>query len=45
MASRTNKKGIAAKKRQLQKQASRLKGEKRFNYPKRKLNLEEAKEL
>ena len=45
MASRTNKKGIAAKKKQLQKQASRLKGEKRFNYPKRELNLEEAKEL
>jgi hypothetical protein len=45
MASRTNKKWIAAKKRQLQKQASRMKGEKRFNYPKRKLNLEEAKEL
>ena len=45
MASRTNKKGIAAKKRQLQKQASRRKGEKKFSYPKRKLNLEEAKEL
>ena len=45
MASRTNKKGIAAKKKQLQKQASRLKWEKRFNYPKRKLNLEDAKEL
>ncbi len=45
MASRTNKRGIAAKKRQLQKQASRMKGEKRFNYPKRKLSLEEAKQL
>ena len=45
MASRTNKKGIAAKKRQLQKQASRMKGERRFNYPKRKVSLEEAKEL
>jgi len=42
---RTNKKGIAAKKRQLQKQASRTKGERKFTYPKRKLNLEEAKEL
>ncbi|UFX82965.1 hypothetical protein [Candidatus Absconditicoccus praedator] len=45
MASRTNKKGIAAKKAQLQKQASRMKGQKRFNYPKRKLSLEDAKEL
>lgn len=45
MASRTNKRWIAAKKRQLQKQASRMKWERRFNYPKRKLNLEEAKEL
>ena len=45
MASRTNKKGIAAKKRQLQKQASRMKGERRFNYPKRKVSLDEAKEL
>ncbi len=45
MASRTNKKGIAQKKIQLQKQAKRLKGVKRFEYPKRKLDLEEAKEL
>jgi len=45
MASRTNKKGIAAKKRQLQKQAGRLKGERKFNYPKRKVSLEEAKNL
>ncbi len=45
MASRTNKKGIAQKKAQLQKQAKRLKGLKRFEYPKRKLDLEEAKEL
>ncbi len=45
MASRTNKKGIAQKKVQLQKQAKRLKGVKRFEYPKRKLDLEEAKEL
>jgi len=43
MASRTNKRGIAAKKRQLQKQAQRKKGEK--SYPKRKLSLEEAKQL
>ena len=34
---RTNKRGIAAKKAQIQKQAGRLKGLKRFNYPKRKL--------
>jgi len=45
MASRTNKKGIAAKKRQLQKQAGRMKGERKFNYPKRKVSLDEAKEL
>ena len=45
MASRTNKKGIAAKKRQLQKQASRMKWERRFNYPQRKVSLEEAKEI
>jgi hypothetical protein len=45
MASRTNKRGIAAKKAQLQKQAKNMKGVKRFTYPKRKLELEEAKEL
>ncbi|MBU0626884.1 hypothetical protein KKG31_08460 [Patescibacteria group bacterium] len=45
MASRTNKQGIAKKKAQQQKQATRLKGYKRFEYPKRKLDLEEAKEL
>jgi len=46
MAARTNKKWIAAKKAQLQKQASRLKGTKRFEYPKRRLaSLEEAKDL
>ncbi len=45
MASRTNKKWIAQKKAQLQKQAKRLKGVKKFEYPKRKLDLEEAKEL
>lgn len=45
MASRTNKQGIAKKKAQQQKQASRLKGAKRFDYPRRKLDLEEAKML
>lgn len=45
MASRTNKRGIAAKKAQLEKQASRMKGAKRFEYPKRKLSLEDAKEM
>jgi hypothetical protein len=42
---RTNKRGIAANKAKLQKQANRLKGAKRFEYPTRKLTLEEAKEL
>ena len=45
MASRTNKQGIAKKKAQQQKQANRTKGSRRFEYPKRKLTLEEAKEL
>lgn len=45
MASRTNKQGIAKKKAQQQKQSNRTKGAKRFEYPKRKLTLEEAKEL
>ena len=45
MASRTNKQGIAKKKAQQSKQASRLKGMKRFEYPKRKLTIEEAKDL
>jgi hypothetical protein len=45
MASRTNKQGIAKKKSQQQKQASRLRGSKRFEYPKRKLTMEEAKDL
>ena len=45
MASRTNKRGIASKKAQLQKQAGRMKGAKRFDYPRRKLGLDEAKEL
>lgn len=45
MASRTNKQGIAKKKAQQQKQANRTKGARRFEYPKRKLTLEEAKEL
>jgi hypothetical protein len=44
MASRTNKQGIAKKKAQQQKQATRLKGAKRFDYPKRKLDLNEGKE-
>ena len=33
---RTNKRGIAAKKAVAQKQAARLKGGRRFEYPKRK---------
>ena len=45
MASRTNKQGIAKKKAQQAKQASGIRGAKRFDYPKRKLELEEAKEL
>ena len=45
MASRTNKQGIAAKKAQLQKQAGRMKGAKRFEYPKRKLDLQDAKDM
>jgi hypothetical protein len=45
MASRTNMKGIAAKKAQLSKQAKRFKWSKRFDYPKRKLSLQEAKDL
>lgn len=42
---RTNKQGIAAKKAQLAKQASRTKGQKKWEYPKRKTNLDEAKEF
>lgn len=42
--SRTNKKGIAQKKVLLAKQAARNKWAKRFDYPKRKVSLEEAKE-
>lgn len=42
---RTNKRGIAAKKAVQAKQAARMKGGRRFDYPKRKLELEEAKEL
>jgi len=45
MASRTNKRWIAAKKAQLEKQASRMKGAKRFEYPKRKLSLDDAKDM
>lgn len=43
--SRTNKRWIAAKKVQQKKQAARLKWSRRFSYPKRKLDLEAAKEL
>jgi hypothetical protein len=42
---RTNKRGIAAKKAKLQKQAKNFKWLRRFTYPKRKLDLEEAKEI
>lgn len=42
---RTNKQGIAAKKAQQVKQANRSKGLKRFEYPKRNLGLQEAKDL
>ena len=42
---RTNKRGIAAKKAVQQKQANRLKGGRRFEYPKRKVELDEAKEI
>lgn len=45
MASRTNKQGIAKKKSQQQRQATRLRGCKKFEYPKRKLTMDEAKEL
>ncbi len=45
MASRTNKKWIAAKKAQIEKQARRMKWQKRFNYPKRKISLADAKEI
>lgn len=45
MASRTNKQGIAKKKAQQAKQASRIRGAKRFDYPRRKLELDAAKEL
>jgi len=44
MASRTNKRWIAQKKAKQKKQAGRLKGLKKFEYPKRKLDLNEAKE-
>ena len=42
---RTNKRWIAAKKAVQKKQAGRFRWAKRFDYPKRKLDLEEAKEL
>lgn len=41
---RTNKQGIASKKAQLAKQASRTKGQKKWEYPARKTTLEDAKE-
>ena len=42
---RTNKKWIAQKKTQLQKQAKKFRWEKKFSYPKRRLDLEQAKEI
>lgn len=42
---RTNKQGIASKKAQQSKQAKLTKWSKRFEYPKRKITLEEGKEL
>jgi hypothetical protein len=42
---RTNKRGIAANKAQKAKQAGRLRGGKRFDYPKRRLGLNEAKDI
>ena len=42
---RTNKKWIASKKAQLHKQAGITKWAKKFNYPKRRVSLEEAKNL
>jgi hypothetical protein len=45
MASRTNKQGIAKKKAQQQRQATRVRGSKKFDYPKRKLTLEDSKEI
>jgi len=42
---RTNKQGIAKKKSQQQRQATRLRGNKKFEYPKRKITIEEAKDL
>jgi len=45
MAARTNKRWIAAKKAQQAKQAKRIKWGKKFEYPKRKLELVDAKEI
>ncbi len=42
---RTNKQGIASKKAQQAKQAKNTKGQKRFEYPKRTLSVDEGKEL
>ena len=45
MWGRTNKQWIAKKKVQQQKLANKLKWSKRFEYPKRKLSIDEGKEL
>lgn len=42
---RTNKQWIAKKKSQQQKLSNRLKGGRKFDYPKRKLTLEDGKDL
>ena len=42
---RTNKQWIAQKKAKLQKVAARNRGQKRFEYPKRKLSIDEGKEI
>lgn len=43
--SRTNKQGIAAKKAQQAKQAKRTRGARRFEYPKRNVSLQDAKDM
>lgn len=42
---RTNKQGIAAKKAQQAKQAKRASGTKRYDYPKRNISLQDAKDM
>lgn len=42
---RTNKQGIAAKKAQQAKQAKRAAGTRRFDYPKRNVSLQDAKDM